>query len=201
MTERESTRLYFDYVDPASYLLDRRLRDGLGAGEAPGLTYLPFERRPPPQALLRTDDPEWAEAWDRLAAEDDDLTRPWIVPWSRKAHELVLFARESGCFWEIHDAIFRAYFVEGLDIGRVDILVDLARRNGLGVMEAKAALDVDRFRPEVEAVRSEALAAGVEVTTTLVMEGRLFPGYPETEVLKAVLTSASRNDNSKPAGE
>ena len=89
-----------------------------------------------------------------------NLKLPWIVPWSRKAHELASVAEKEGCFLEIHESLFRAYLSEGRDIGRVDVLVDLARKSGLDPMEIKAALDVDAERDSVLERRKRALEAG-----------------------------------------
>jgi predicted DsbA family dithiol-disulfide isomerase len=106
-----------------------------------------------------------------------------------RPHELAQHARANGCFREIHDAIFRAYLEGGQDIGRVDILVELARKGGLEPMEAKAVLDVDRFRDEVEAKRAEGLGAGVTRPPTLLAGGESLEGYPDAGALEQFLTA------------
>lgn len=130
---------------------------------------------PPPQPLLEPDEEVWRARWDAAMEEEEALSlglrRPWIVPWTRKAHELAFFAREGDCFEEIHNALFRAYLSEGRDIGRVDVLVEIAREEGLNPAETKAVLDVDRFRESVEAVQSRARELGLQGPPALYLEG------------------------------
>jgi predicted DsbA family dithiol-disulfide isomerase len=183
-------RLYFDYIDPASFLLEHRLRQLEGV-ETFTLTMEPLEFSPPPADLVDPNGESWSRHWEAMTREAEELgfelRRPWIVPWSRKAHELALHAKEEGCFQEIHQTLFRAYLFEGADIGRVDVLVDLARQQGLDPLEAKAALDVDLHRESVIRKRTAALEAGVVQPPTLALAENLLEGYPTKETLESFL--------------
>ena len=183
-------RLFFDYVDPASFLLERRLRESVSS-TAFVLVLEPFELSPPPTPLLDPEEGTWIRFWEAMEEEGKglgvSLKRPWIVPWSRKAHELASVAEKEGCSLEIHDSLFRAYLSEGRDIGRVDVLVDLARKHGLDPMETKAALDVDAQRESVLEKRQRALDAGVTRPPTLVWQGRRMDGYPDDRTLREFL--------------
>lgn len=183
---------YFDYVDPASYVLDALLERAFeGIGEL--LDRRPFEMRPPPLAIPDPDDPDLRDrrhrARVRAREEGVPLVTPQLTPWSRKAHELALHAREKGCFRDVHRALFRAHFVEGQDIGRIDVLVRLADRAGLDATEAKAVLDVDRFLEPLEKERAEARSLGVRVTPTLLVAGESIEGLPDAEELAGMLRS------------
>ena len=182
--------LYFDYVDPASYLLELRVRGFWEPGTL-SLSLHPFEVAPPPAELLDLDRGPWARHWeameDAAMGMEVPLTRPWIVPWSRKAHEMATMAREEGCFPEIHRALFRAYLLDGLDIGRVDVLVELARKNGMDPTATKVALDVDQYRAAVEWGREGALAVGVRRAPTILREDRRIEGYPDEKSLEELL--------------
>jgi predicted DsbA family dithiol-disulfide isomerase len=135
------------------------------------LRWAPLELRLPGEALV---DPR-EEAWDALAravkeealAMGDPFQVPRHVPRTRKAHELALHAREKGAFGAVHDALFRAHFEKGEDLGRVDVLVRLAEVAGLDGSEARTVLGVDRFLEEVEGERSRLLAEGVRGVPTL----------------------------------
>lgn len=182
--------LFYDYVDPVSYLLEEKLRRLLAKGPV-GLVLEPYELVPPPGLLLDPEGAEWGVRWEALEEEIGPSPggggRPWIVPWSRKAHELAMLAREKNCFQKIHETLFRAYLSEGQDIGRVDVLVQLARGAGLDPMETKAALDVDRFSNQVAQRRKEALEAGVVGVPTLLWRGRILQGYPDERALDEFL--------------
>ncbi len=192
MKTPELLHVYFDYVDPACFLMERRIR---GLEEAHGIPLVlePFELRPPPGPLLDPQAREWRTHLEAMEAEGEAaglrFTRPWLVPWTRKAHELGLHAREHGCFRKVHDALFQAYLLEGRDIGRVDVLVELGAEAGLDRMEVKAALDVDRHRQEVERRRERALALGINGVPTLLWRETRLEGYPGKERLRELLVA------------
>lgn len=183
----DPVEFYYDYVDPASYLVDRilaRLGDRMDGGLVPR----PFELRRPPGAMVDADSEAWRSYEEEMeaAAEalDVELDPPGLVPWSRKAHELALHARSKGVFPEVHQALFRAYFVDGRDVGRVDVLVELAVKLGLERTETKAVLDVDRYLEALETERSRAERRGVRGVPTLLAGERKLEGFhPEDEIL------------------
>lgn len=170
-------RFVFDYVDPASYLVSHFLDRALEASEStetgalPAVIYHPLEIRVPPKPLLDPDDPAWREAGGRLADEAAragiTLELPHMIPWSRKAHELALHAREKGCFPEVHRSLFDARFVQGKDIGRIDVLVEIATKSGMDPTETKAVLDVDRQTGRLLEWRKEAERTGIAGVPTL----------------------------------
>jgi predicted DsbA family dithiol-disulfide isomerase len=67
----------------------------------------------------------------------------------------------------MHEAIFSAHFMEGADIGRVDVLVASAEEIGLDPSESRAVLDVDKHRERVVDLRREAEASGLRRVPTL----------------------------------
>lgn len=195
MSDSRVVTLFYDYVDPASYLLERQLR-GMEETEGVFLALEPFELSPPPAPLLDPTGGDWARDWEVVAqagrAMGVELKHPWIVPWSRKAHELAFMARKEGCFPEIHLSLFRAYLLEGLDIGRIDVLVELARRGGMDPLETKVALDVDLYREAVLERRKEALGEGVTRPPSLLRQGERLDGFPDEGVLAEFLARIGR---------
>lgn len=183
----DTVEFFHDYVDPASYLVDRILpevADEVGVRPRPRA----FELRRPAAGMLDARHPDWRRYREAMAKEaerrDVPFAPPALVPLSRKAHELALLARDEGRFPEVHDALYRAFFEGGLDLGRVDVLVDIAVECGLERAGAKAALDVDRFRDEVEEERARAERLGVRgVPTLLAGEARLEGFRPRDEIL------------------
>jgi predicted DsbA family dithiol-disulfide isomerase len=113
-----------------------------------------------------------------------------LVPWTRKAHELALHAREKQLFPEVHAALFRAYLHEGRDIGRVDVLVSLAAEVGLEREEARTVLGVDRHAATVDGLRGEAERLGVRGVPTLLVAGERIEGVLPPEALRALLQRA-----------
>jgi len=180
-------RLFFDYVDPLSWLVDRAVT-GLEEEGGEPVERHPLELRPPPRPLLDPDEPSWLERWEEARRiSSTPLRPPALVPWTRKAHELALLAREKGRFAEVHESLFRAFVLEGRDVGRVDILVALAVQSGLDATETRAALDVDRHAEAVEALREEAERLRVRGVPTLLAGGKRIEGLPAPGELVAVL--------------
>jgi predicted DsbA family dithiol-disulfide isomerase len=114
---------------------------------------------------------------------------PDFVPWSRKAHELAMLAGEKGCFAPVHQTLFEAHFVRGLDIGRVDILTGLGQECGLDPAEVRTVLGVDRFGPEVNAIRSDLLREGIRGVPFFHSSGRSLMGFTSAEELTSYLES------------
>jgi len=71
------------------------------------------------------------------------------------------FARDLGRFHEFHGLVFEAYFNQGLDIGDVDVLLDLVGRAGLDPEACKADLSEKRYHSRLEAARNEALERAI----------------------------------------
>lgn len=152
--------MYSDYVSPSCYLADaevgRLLRE-------PGMRVdaAAFELRPPGTGPLSMDDPGMRQRWADIEPLAQQLgvrmQYPRFMTRTRKAHEAVAWARERGADRTLHEAVFRAYWQEGRDIGRIDVLMQLAGELGLDAMGLKVALDIDQYTGRVE--RDEAAAA------------------------------------------
>lgn len=179
-------RFFFDLVDPLSYLVEREL-DTLDAGGR--VDRVPLELRPPPAPLIDPDDPAWRDRWTTAvaAARGVELRAPSLVPWTRKALELVLHARELGREDDVRRALFVAGLEEGRDLGRVDVLVEIARDLGLDHSRAKAVLDVDRHAEAVRAARVEAAHLGVAEPPALVAGGHVLRGFHNRDALDTFL--------------
>jgi predicted DsbA family dithiol-disulfide isomerase len=190
-------KLFFDFVDPLSFLLEREVNRIEGATGI-RVERIGIEINPPPHPLGMSDDPLWAPRWAeaaRIAASSGWTGAPArVVPWTRKAHELVRHAGESGHADAVRGAIFRAFIEEGRDIGRVDVLVDLAGAIGLDPSTAKAVLDVDRHGQEVTADRAEAIRSGIRFVPTLVTGDRRLEGFRNRARLSTFLGGSPGSD-------
>lgn len=172
---------FFDYADPLSWAIEV-VAGAAGAGESTGIA---LKRFPFAAADLGASWTERAAAASRVAEERgvEWSVEPGPVS-SDKAFELAFHAAEAGCFEAVHTAIFEARFLEGRDIARIDVLVELAVAAGLEMGETKAVLDVDRHTEAVRAWQDRGARGGVVVAPTIVVpagpespdEGRLVAG-------------------------
>lgn len=193
----QPVHIYFDFIDPLSYLLARELEVVLAelraadGGDTFDVRWTPFELRPPPTPLTTSDDPTLAARWHQARALEVaaglEFRPGHLVPWTRKAHELLLHAATANLQETVRTAIFECWLLEGRDIGRVDVLVELARDAGLDVTETKAVLDVDRFEADVAAAREAALSAGITNTPLLARGDRRLEGFHNRTALGTFL--------------
>ena len=70
---------------------------------------------------------------------------------SRLAQELGKWADTQPGGEALHDALFRAYFVEARDISNVDVLLEIAAKVGLPVDAAREVLEQRTFKDAVDA--------------------------------------------------
>ncbi|RKP47763.1 DsbA family oxidoreductase [Pararobbsia silviterrae] len=160
--------VWSDYVCPFCFLEVPVLDQFRAAyGDAVEFRWHAFELRPEPAPLLDPDSEElhrnWAYSVLPMAEEREVTMRvPPVQPRSRKAFETALFARDEGRFDVVHRAIFKAFFEDGLDVGDVDVLLDIAATCGLDPESLEAALNEGRYTEAV--IEDERLAGEVGIT-------------------------------------
>jgi predicted DsbA family dithiol-disulfide isomerase len=119
---------------------------------------------------------------------------------SRLAQELAKWAETRGRGDEFHEAVFRAYFVEGRNIGKVEELVDLAKSVGLSEQEAKTVLQLRRFREAVDSDWSRARAMAISAVPTFVLDNQSVVGAQPYEVLEQFLKkNNAKRRNAEPS--
>jgi len=103
---------------------------------------------------------------------------------SRLAQELAKWAESKGRGDPFNEAVFRAYFVDGKNIGKVDVLVALAKSIGLREEEARSVLELRTFKEAVDSDWSRSHSLGVTAVPTFLMSGQVLVGFPAYEVLE-----------------
>jgi predicted DsbA family dithiol-disulfide isomerase len=120
-----------------------------------------FELRPDPVPTLDPNGDYLHTVWNSsvypLAKQlGIDMKLPPVQPRSRCAHQAAHWARRQGKFREYNDALFRAFFQRGEDIGNIDVLTRLASDMALAGDELREALDNDLYLENVLADEREA---------------------------------------------
>jgi predicted DsbA family dithiol-disulfide isomerase len=115
---------------------------------------------------------------------------------SRLAQELGKWADTQPGGEAIHDALYRAYFVDNRNIGDPEILVEIAQSIGLPADEARAVLTERRFKDEVDADWAKSHSYGVTGVPTFVAARYGVVGAQPYEVLVqlAEKAGAARRD-------
>ena len=128
-----------DYVCPYCLVAKVALEQALEAtGLAANITYQPYELTPEPRERVDTWNDQRRRAGYRVLEEPcrklglPMKLPPHVVPrpYTRLAFEGWYFARDHGKGDEYADAMYRAYFMEELDIGDVTVLAAIAARLG-----------------------------------------------------------------------
>jgi predicted DsbA family dithiol-disulfide isomerase len=106
---------------------------------------------------------------------------------SRLAQELGKWAEEKDRGEEFHHAVFRAYFVDGINIARMGELVSLAKVAGLSEPEARKTLELRTHKAAVDADWKKSRQLGVTAVPTFVLDQKGVVGAQPYEVLEHFL--------------
>lgn len=110
---------------------------------------------------------------------------------TRAAHRLSQFALGEGLQHALIQRIFRAYFTEGQNVGRHDVLTDLAAEVGLARDRALEVLESDAFDTEVRADQQQARQLGIRGVPFSVINGKYaVSGAQPLEVFQKTLRAA-----------
>ena len=106
---------------------------------------------------------------------------------TRLAQEVAKWAETTPGGEAVHDALFKAYFADGRNIGDSAVLVDVARSVGLPADEAADALRERRYRTGVDADWAKSREYGVTGVPTFVSGGQGVVGAQPYETLVQLL--------------
>lgn len=204
-----SIDIHSDTICPWCYIGKRRLEAALADDGETGaeIRWRPFQLNPemPREGIGRADylaikfgGPEHArQAYAAVAHAAEatglemDLEGIRRTPNTLQSHRLLAHAARAGSQDAVVEGLFRAYFVEGRDIGDDAVLADVAGRAGLDPDDAARHLAGDAGREEVLAEDRAARAAGIHGVPHLVIDGALaVSGAQEPAVFRQVFAVA-----------
>jgi len=84
-----------------------------------------------------------------------------ILSNSRLALMASEYARDMGKYDSFHENMFHAYFTEGLDIGKPDVIVAVAKKSGLDEKEIITFAHDGRYAPRLNEARKEGELLGL----------------------------------------
>jgi predicted DsbA family dithiol-disulfide isomerase len=193
--------IFSDVICPWCFIGKRRLERALALRPdlAATLSWRAFELNPDlpndgiPRELYLTAKFGSYHAADRLYAAVSDAGRSDGIefaferirrtPNTLRAHRLIHLAGEKGCAERVVETLFRAYFLEGQDIGHIEILAELAAHAGLDEAETRQYLAGDAGTTEVRAEEYRARRLGIHAVPYFVLErGYAISGAQEPEI-------------------
>lgn len=121
-----------------------------------------------------------------------------IIPTnSHDAHRLIHLAKHHGRQNEMVERLFKAYFTDGQDIAKAEVLRDLAKDVSLPPAEVDALIASTQFQNEVRADEMQAQELGIRGVPLFLFNGEhalsgAQPAETFVEVLKALQQTPSR---------
>jgi predicted DsbA family dithiol-disulfide isomerase len=109
---------------------------------------------------------------------------------SRLAQELGSWAETQPGGGAIHDALFRAYFVDARNIGDPDVLLEVAQSVGLSDAAARQVLAQRSFKTAVDQDWARSAQLGVTGVPTFVAQGYGVVGAQPYETLERLMQQA-----------
>jgi predicted DsbA family dithiol-disulfide isomerase len=113
---------------------------------------------------------------------------------SRLAQEIGAWADSQEGGDVMHDALYRAYFVDTKNIGDPDVLLEIVEANGLSVDEARKVLEERTFKDVVDEDWSKSHQYGVTGVPTFVAAGHGVVGAQPYDTLEKFLESVGAEE-------
>jgi predicted DsbA family dithiol-disulfide isomerase len=160
---------------------------------------MPFELRPEPHPTLRPEGDYLQRAWQqsvypiaRMMGVPIHLPPVSPQPHTHLAFEGFQFAREHGRGNDYNHRVLQAFFVEGQDIGQIDVLTKLAGKVGLDEKEFEESLRSRKYREaHRRALRHAYEEAGVTGVPMFVIGSQVLTGLQDKETLEAMIEEES----------
>ncbi len=109
------------------------------------------------------------------------------------AHRLLHWAAVEGRQRELKHALLRAYFTEGQDVSRAEVLVAVAQSVGLDAARAQAILASDEFAEAVRTQEDFFQTRGIQAVPSVIVNQRhLIQGGQPPEVFERALREIAR---------
>jgi len=210
--------VYADLICPWCYVGKARLAMALAARPQlrPELLHRPFQLNPdmpqgglPRRVYLRLkfgSEERFAQVQDtiertgRSAGIDFAFDRIERTPSTRDGHRLLAFAHPFGLQQALIDRLYRAYFLEGADIGDRDVLLSLAAQVGLPPEPVRHLLETDEGAEAIMRSDRQARHLGVTGVPFFVVDGRYaLSGAQPPEVMIEMLDLVGQNSGGEPS--
>ena len=108
---------------------------------------------------------------------------------SRLAQELSKYSESQVKGDEFHNAVFRAYFAEGLNIGDIAVLIEVGKTAGLSENMTRRVLETGAFKEAVDADWTRSRELGVTAVPTFMINHQVLVGAQPYHVLVQFMES------------
>jgi predicted DsbA family dithiol-disulfide isomerase len=202
-----------DYICPWCYIGKQRLDQALDRLKDKydfKLTLVPFElnkEMPQEGQNRRAYRSKKFGSWEKSQAMDEDVTiagknvgldfnydKVEMTPNTFKAHLLTNYAQEVNEHITVSNALFKAYFTNGEDIGNEDVLLKVAEEAGLDTVKAKEILHSLKSINEVRNTEVSYTTLGVNSVPLYIIGSQAISGAQSEESFVQFITQNAAND-------
>jgi predicted DsbA family dithiol-disulfide isomerase len=163
---------------------------------------MPFELHPAPAPTRKPEDNYLQTAWkQRIYPMAEKLgvhmKLPTVspYPYTNLAFQGLEFAKDHGKADEYNDAVFRAFFQQSRDIGRIDVLAGIANEAGLDPEKFGAALEQGAYRDRVRQLLQTAYErAGITAVPTMIIGRQRLEGLYPADIIRQVIEGELRRE-------
>lgn len=195
----DSIDFYFDFSSPYGYLAAQRI-DALAAKYGrtvhwrPTLLGVIFKQTgAAPLTEVPVKGPYSKHDFERSARfHGTEFNMPPVFPIPSQAPaRIVLWARQQSheAAARVARALYRAYFVDGLDIAKPDVAAEVAGRAGFDAAAARAAVDDPAIKDALKREVESAIAAGVFGSPYVIVDGEPFWGHDRFDQIERWLAT------------
>jgi predicted DsbA family dithiol-disulfide isomerase len=109
------------------------------------------------------------------------------------AHRLMWYAEQQGCQDAVVESLFRGYFTEGVNIGSVPVLGQLASCAGLDAVAVESFLQSEEGTTEVKAEEATGHRLGIRGVPYFVLNGSIsISGAQPSDIFVSAIRQAEK---------
>ena len=199
MTEYKILEIFYDYVCPWCYFITECIEQLHREFEIDiRWTAFPLHPETPPEgktleALFADKNVDFGKIMVLQKRVASRLGMPFgdcrTIYNNRLAQELGKFAESKGRGHEFHKAVFRAYFVEGKNIGKTRVLVEVAESINLNGNEAQKIIQNRTYKEATDLDCKRSRGLSITVVPAFLLNNQILVGAQKYETLENFLLS------------
>ncbi|ACA54060.1 DsbA family protein [Clostridium botulinum] len=196
-------KVYFDFVCPFCFLGEESLSQAI-EGKDVNIQWMPFELRPEPSPRLDPwNDHSKLNAWNNFIEPiaknlgiDMKLPKLSPHPYTNLAFEGYHYASEYEKGDEYIKRVFKGFFQDELDIGKIQILANLSEEIGLNKKEFTEALRARKYKDKQEKALKHAYEeANITAVPTIIIGDEVVQGNTSKENLEKIINKELIKNN------
>ncbi|MBW6410803.1 DsbA family oxidoreductase [Clostridium weizhouense] len=188
-------KVYFDFVCPFCFLAEETLSQVI-KGKDINIQWMPFELRPEPSERIDPwNDPLKLNSWNNFIKPMADklginmkLPKLSPHPYTNLAFQGYHYANELGKGDEYIRKVFKGFFEDELDIGKAEVLSNLAEQVGINKEEFIEVLNAKKYKgKQEEALKQAYEKADITAVPTIMIGKEIIQGNTSKENLKKII--------------